>query len=177
MLGSPDPSMFRVRATPRALGPTTGSDISMGMPIPFDWEIESMWAYIARWFITEQESPGMNMVGIMSSMRFCRIVSQFVDPALGGAFRRLICAASMLDVERLPFGCQSVKEDFIESMTHAGNEVLRLLEALLEPKTLAQTSRQKLGTIFIILVGTIIAIGYVSPRTLYPVSERRNTLG
>ena len=164
--GLSDPSTFQAHATSRALGPTTGAEFMMGVALPFDWEIEAMWAYIARWFITEREPHGVSVVGIMSSVKFCGVISQFVGWPLGNAFRRLLFSTSILTLEDRPFGSHRVAEDLVRSIAYAGNQVLRMLEALLEPRALSQADPKKLGAIFIILVGTIIAVGFVTPKML-----------
>ncbi|KAI9778066.1 MAG: hypothetical protein M1839_008370, partial [Geoglossum umbratile] len=164
---TPDPSVFQAY---RSLGPTL-TGLNMGIAIPFEWEIESMSAYIARWFITDLEPLGVSVVGIMSSAKFCSVLSQFANPSLTNAFRRLICATSILTIEEQPFGYQSIEEGSIKLIAREGTLVLRSLEAMLEPKALSQASQRKLGTIFIILVGTLIAIGYVSAKMVHFTAE------
>jgi hypothetical protein len=153
------------------------SDASTCIPVPFDWDIESMWAYIAHWFITEREPPGTRIVGIMTTMKFTSVLSQYVGSFLGSAFRRLITATALLKLESFPFESQVMTEDFAKMVTRAGNQVLRALEAQLEPRALSRADQRKLGTIFIILVGTTIAIGYTSSRMLYPPVSKRTKCG
>ncbi|KAH0565863.1 hypothetical protein GP486_000741 [Trichoglossum hirsutum] len=135
------------------------ADVRMGFDIPFDWEIESMYKHFAHWLVTESESSTASVVGIMSSAKFCSTISQFVDPSLAKAFKLLIYATSVLYNEYESFEEQYSAEDLTRFTGYAGDKVVRSLEALLELNALAQSPQRKLGTMFLVLLGTIIATG------------------
>jgi hypothetical protein len=167
-----DTSILQQQSTYDTLDRIIESDVHMSFAIPFDWEIESMYKHFAHWLVTESESPVASVVGIMSSTKFCSLITQFVGPSLAKAFKLLIYATSVLYNDHESFEEQYRAEDLTNFAGYAGDNVVRSLEALLEPNTLAQSPRQKLGTVFLILLGTIIVTGYVSTKGIsYQVSK------
>src|SRR5947207_7445019 len=95
-LTSTDASVFQQQFTRDDLDSIIETDVDLGFVIPFDWQIESMYNYFATWLVTESESPTASVVGVVSSAKFCSIISQFVDLSLAKTFNLLIYSASVL---------------------------------------------------------------------------------
>ena len=56
----------------------------------------------------------------------------------------------------------------------AGQTWLRTLDKELKPQKLNTSSKEKLQALFLVLIGTVLAVGYTRPVIGYPVSNLTN---
>lgn len=105
--------------------------------------------------------PTMSKVGIMSSIRFQRILSPWIPTKLGSYFRLMMHTSSIVynhGPQRRYCGISY--DNFYALRSHAGTNVLIGLEDLLRPAELAKATLDKLKAIFLLLFGTVLAVLY-----------------
>ena len=102
-------------------------------------------------------------VGIMSSLRFTDIVTAFLHPNLTFHFRILLKTASILYCRQQNPSEEYQPYDMFRMRSYHGTLVMQLLETVLKPSALAAASLPTLQSLFLILMGTLLAVGYSSP--------------
>lgn len=126
------------------------------------WDIDSMSNDFVEWMTNDQLPPAStSRVGILTSFKFQRMVSGLLDETLSKNFRLLLETSSILyshGTQVSNSGHSAI--NFCSSRSMAGREVLQTLESALSKSFLAQCSRKSLQALFLVLLGTIIAVGY-----------------
>ena len=121
----------------------------------------------AGWMSDKHALPAStSRVGILSSAKFTELIRTIADEDLTRTFRLLVESSSVLyNYNGQPdFFWKDYDMDDLESIrSFAGTSVLRHLERVLSNITLAKTSLKEMKALFLILFGTIIAIGYSQP--------------
>lgn len=119
------------------------------------------------WMSQEHALPAStSRVGILSSAKFTQLVRTIADEELTRAFRLLVESSSVLYNYdgQLDIWWKDYHKDDLESIrSFAGTSVLRQLERVLSNTALVQTSLKEMKALFLILFGTIIAVGYSQP--------------
>ena len=138
-------------------------DVHLDFSIPFEWNIDDASKGIALWLTDDSQPPAFSIVGLLSSARFHEMLSQAVDPRLSGHFRVLIHLASLLHTTGMVAGYRNYSVDETRSVRdYAGTQVLFALDSLLKPLRLEASDKklEKMKTIFLILLGTVVAAKY-----------------
>ncbi len=121
----------------------------------------------AGWMSDKHALPAStSRVGILSSAKFVQLVRTIADEDLTRTFRLLVESSSVLyNHDGQPDVCwKDYYMDDLESIrSFAGTSVLRHLERVLSNIALAETSLKEMKALFLILFGTIIAVGYSQP--------------
>ena len=126
------------------------------------WDIDSISTSFVEWM--NDRDPSLNpisRVGVLTSYKFQNIVSDLLNKDLSRNFRLLLETASILyshDGETQLPNYSHIQLRHIQNA--AGTRVLRLLQSALSKSVLVKFSLGTLKALFLILIGTIIAIGY-----------------
>ena len=138
-------------------------DVHLDFDIPFEWNIDDASKRIALWLTDDSQTPAFSIVGLLSSARFHEMLGQAVEPHLSGHFRVLIHLASLLHATGMVAGYRNYSVDEACSVRdYAGTQVLFALDSLLKPLRLEASDKklEKKKTIFLILLGTVVAAKY-----------------
>jgi len=150
---------------------------SMPVQLGFDdhvtWEIGPFSEECARWISGPGLSdPGLgatSQVGAMSSPQFQSLIKASVGEAASNDFQSMIYAISLAHI-RTTTGMKhmytALELQRIGSM--AGERLLSFLEKRLTAQSLTSLSRSELQVLFLMIVGTILAIGHAQPVTESP---------
>ena len=142
-------------------------DVQLAFESEVLWDLDAMVSDFAGWMSQKHALPAStSRVGILSSANFTRLVRPIADEDLIRTFRLLVESSSVLynydgqlDIHWKDY-CQ---DDLKSIRPFAGTSVLRQLERILSNVALAETSLKELKALFLILFGTIIAVGYSQP--------------
>ena len=126
------------------------------------WNIDSISTSFVEWMNDGDVSlNSMSRVGLLTSYKFQAIVSDLLGEDLSRSFRLLLETSSIFyshDGETQFLGYSHTQLRCIQNA--AGTRVLRMLQSALSKSVLAQCHLGKLKALFLILIGTIIAVGY-----------------
>ncbi len=128
------------------------------------WDLDAVSSDCAKWICEEHVEPVSNSrVWMLSSLKAEDLLSNFVDPDLSKALRILVETSSILH----NWGGDATFSHYSSSdlwsiRSFAGSQALRNLGAVLTNNRLATSSKDVLKAVFLILLGTIIAVGYTS---------------
>ena len=126
------------------------------------WDLGSISSDCIDWILDERLKPESNSrVWIFSSFNAELLLSNFVDGSLSKALRVLVETSSVLhnwgvDARYSHFS----SSDLWKIRSFAGSQVLHGLEHALRIASLAKASAEALKALFLVLLGTIIAVGY-----------------
>lgn len=126
------------------------------------WDLESIVFNCADWILHERVNPEMNSrVWIFSSLKAELLLSAFVHNNLSKALRVLVKTSSILHNWGMHAECSHYSSsDLWRIRSFAGSQVLRGLKTALKNTSLAKASIDVLKALFLVLLGTIIAVGY-----------------
>lgn len=134
--------------------------------LPFEpdflWDLDAVSSDCANWICEEHVNPASNSrVWMLSSLKAEDLLSKFVNSKLSKALRVLVEMSSILHNwgDDATFSHYS-SSDLWSIRSFAGSQALRNLEAVLTNNRLAEFSKDMLKALFLILLGTIIAVGY-----------------
>jgi hypothetical protein len=132
------------------------------------WDVGSFAETCAKW-ISNPDMTGISQVGAMSSPQFQNLITPLVGDAISREFRCMVYAMSLAHTQQGATKKQqyTLLELQIMGLT-AGEQFLPFLERQLSPQSLANRSRYELQVIFLMIVGTILAIGYARPTVESP---------
>lgn len=114
------------------------------------------------------EPASTSRVGILSSSKLEHLLDNLVDKGLRRAFKLLIESSSVLynhDGDTDFYWKSYSLADLANIRSIAGTLVLQHLERALKNLALAKYSLRELKALFLIVFGTIIAVGYSKPVT------------
>jgi hypothetical protein len=141
------------------------------------WEIDSFNNDIFMW-LNSSEAASTSKVGAMSSSQFQDMIKSLVSDDVSTSFRLMLYAISLANTQ------QSSDHEYQLSVANlqkvgalAGKHCLRFLDNTLTAASLAKIFKQRNGkealqALFLLAVGTILAIGYAQPITESPVFPR-----
>lgn len=128
----------------------------------FLWDLGAVSSDCAKWICEEHVSPAStSRVCMLSSLKAADLLSKFVDPGLSKALRVVVETSSILHNwgDDATFSRYS-SSDLWSIRSFAGSQALRNLEAVLMNNRLAKSSKDVLKAVFLVLLGTVIAVGY-----------------
>jgi len=127
------------------------------------WEISAFTAECARW-IADPDLTNISQVGAMSSPQFQSMIKSSVGEAISNDFQSMIYAISLAHTQ------QETGEKHMYTTLElqrigslAGERLLCFLEKMLTAQSLGKLSRNDLQVLFLMTVGTLLAIGYARP--------------
>ena len=142
-------------------------DVDLAFESEVLWDLDAMVSEFAGWMSQKHAVPAStSRVGILSSPKFTSLLRPIANEDLIRTFRLLVESSSVLYnyQGQLDIFWNDYCEDDLESIhCFAGTSVLRQLERTLSNVALAETSLREMKALFLILFGTIIAVGYSRP--------------
>ena len=141
------------------------------------WEIDSFSNEVLTW-LNSRELGSTSKVGVMSSPQFQDLIQPLVGNSISTSFRLMIYAISLARTQQsLDHEYQLSIADLQNIGGFAGKRCLRFLDNTLTASSLARIFRDRnakkiLQTLFLLIFGTILAIGYAQPITESPVFPR-----
>lgn len=133
------------------------------------WDINSLVRVVFDW-ISNSEDSDISMVGVFSSHHFLQLVGSLLDSTLALNFRRLIYSTSLAHVywSGLHHDHSLTLQDLHHVSYLAGCDLIDTLDIFLSPQSLAESYIQRIQALFLLVFGTILAIGYSSRLTDSP---------
>jgi hypothetical protein len=125
------------------------------------WDIEDLSRGWAHRMINNTNVPQTSAVGVMSSIQLQHLLNKWIPDVVCAQFRLLVYTSSLmynLGRKESSFGC--TWSELRMTQSQAGNALIQNLEKLLRPCDLAKAYPEKLRVLFLILFGTILAVGY-----------------
>jgi hypothetical protein len=148
-----------------ALGSTT---VQLNFAAQIIWEISAFTEQSARW-IGDPEMTDISQVGAMSSPQFQELIKPFLGDKISRDFQCMVYAISLAHNQQNSIhGHQYTFAELQKIGSLAGESCLRFLEKKLTPQSLANLSRNELQALFLMVVGTILAVGYAQPVGEFP---------
>ncbi|KAE9365634.1 hypothetical protein N431DRAFT_286554, partial [Stipitochalara longipes BDJ] len=134
------------------------------------WEIGAFTEECARW-ISGPDLTNISLVGAMSSFRFQALIKSSLGEAVSNNFQSMINAISLVHTQRR-MRKKYMRPRILLALRKigslAGERVLCFLEKSLTAQSLGSLSRNEIQVLFLMIVGTILAIGYSQPITESP---------
>ena len=133
------------------------------------WDLGSLSSGIVDWLKGSQELE-TSKVGTLSSPNFAELIRAFVGPRFSSDFRQMMYATSLANNQR---NYQWHDEIGFQELQHigalAGNNILAELDRGLCPQKLTRYSKHELESLFLVIFGTILAVGYAYPTGTTPI--------
>lgn len=125
------------------------------------WDIDALSIDFATWMAVDNVSPAAtSRVGILSSVECQGLLLKYLHEDLCTSFRLLIKASSLLYNHKDHPHPHYDHEQLNLIRSSAGARLLVSLETALKNTALAKASKEKLMSLFLVLLGAIIAITY-----------------
>lgn len=108
--------------------------------------------------------PNTSAIGILSSFRLKQLLEEWLGTDMASTLR-LFCETSSVLYSH-GFGTDPtdhIAKQIRNVQNLAGSKVLELLEVALSKNNLSKSSPQTLKALFLVLFGTILAVGYSKP--------------
>ena len=116
-----------------------------------------------EWLNSPQPST-TSKVGILSSPLFLDLLKSSTELDSRLNFQRMIYAASLAYNQSTAPGNHTLCVSELHQISSiAGQDILRLLDQKLRPDSLRSSTSETLQSLFLLLFGTILAVGYVRP--------------
>lgn len=139
-------------------------DVELRFESYVTWDIDTLALDFATWVSQDSTVPATtSRAGIMSSLRFERLIVSAAAPDLGKDLRLIVEISTF-------FHCNGAQAsyagysamDLWSIRALAGSNLLRSLETALSNTKLAKASDRELKALFLILFGAVIAVGYTT---------------
>lgn len=141
------------------------------MTLAFDsgvwWDLDGLAFESAHWMSCQRAGPASpSRLGILSTSRLELLLDNLVDRSLTRAYKLLVESSSVLcnyegdtDMHWKSYTTTAL----LGLRSYAGTLVLQHLEGILSRSNLAMASLRELKALFLILFGTVVAVGYWKP--------------
>ncbi|PQE25322.1 zn 2cys6 transcription factor protein [Rutstroemia sp. NJR-2017a BBW] len=142
--------------------------ITLGFASSVDWNLDSLANDVVQWLNNLSESQ-TSKVGILSSPTFLNIVNScgFGDAGFGAAFQKVIYTETLIYTNGHGWSRSILTGLTLEDLKMigalSGQKWLELLEKQLKPHILASRTKEQLQLLFLLVFGTILAVGYTGP--------------
>ena len=132
-----------------------------------DWNLHAIASKCADWICEEAADPNSNnCIWMLSFVKIESLLSGTLNRDLCKAFRVMVATSSIIYIwgDNASFDHYNSSDLWI-IRSSAGSQVLRKLNTVLNTGKIAKASIDELKTIFLVLFGTVIAVGYTGPGT------------
>lgn len=136
------------------------SDITLDFASQITWDLEFLVNDVIDW-LNDSSFSSTSKVGTLSSPQFLELVKPSVDENISTDYQRMIYAVSL--AYATPDGHPLDISKLLQVGSLAGHKFLKFLDKKLEAQSLNNCSRVDLQTLFLLVIGTIIAICYTEP--------------
>lgn len=157
--------VLKVQANIRAL-----ETLAAGLHRDGQTDLETQCNKILKWLLeNENQDQNTSIVSFLGSDAFYDAARESVDAELLRDFRRLILSTSLLHTSWGSLCPPELSKESLHEISHtSGSALLQRLERLLSPQQIADCSMNSTRVIFLVLVGTILAVSYSSQSTTSP---------
>ena len=146
----------------RIIPSTVGRDIVTDFDDNIEWTVHTLCSELALWMFDDDAIPGpTSLVGLLSSSAFERLILETKCGAISTPLRLFLELSSVLycsNGQSSYAGCSPC--ELWEFQASMGSKVLRSLDAALGAPTLMASSLDDLKALFLVVLATIIAVGY-----------------
>ncbi|KAF4635574.1 hypothetical protein G7Y89_g2527 [Cudoniella acicularis] len=163
----PHPSMSdRMREKTESL---SAENITLDFASNVIWDLRALTEDIVSWLNTAMKPDKTSKVGILSSPQFLKLVESSLEQNPRMNFQRMIYAISLAYTQpAAPDKHAYGALDLYRVGSIAGHEFLKDLDRRLRPEALKRCDENVLQALFLLLVGTILAVGYTEFRGELP---------
>lgn len=129
------------------------------------WDIAALTEDTVQWLNSPLDSE-VSKVGILSSPEFLKLIEPFLGWSERLDFQRMIYATTLAYSQPdAPDKHTLNPHELYQIGAITGHNVLKLLDEKLRPQSLKDRSQQDLLTLFLLVFGTILAVGYTESDT------------
>jgi hypothetical protein len=137
--------------------------ITLSFGSQITWDLPTLVLEIVDWLNYPQRSE-TSKVGTLSSPEFLDLLEPYVDPEIGVSFQRMLYAESLAYVQQTADKKHTLSIPELQEIgALAGHNILSFLDHKLRSDSLRACSKENLEATFLLLVGTILAVGYTCP--------------
>jgi hypothetical protein len=136
------------------------SKITLDFASQITWDLEILVNNIVDW-LNDSSLSNTSKVGTLSSPQFLELVKPSVDENISTDFQRMIYAVSLAYTQHTAHWKHLLSiSELLQVGSLAGHEFLKILDRKLDAQFLNDCSRADHQTLFLLVTGTILAIGY-----------------
>ena len=127
------------------------------------WDLEVLVNDVVDW-LNDLSVSYTSKVGTLSSHHFLELVKPSVGETISTDFQQMIYAVSLAYTQPTASGKDPLSiSELLQVGSLAGHKFLKSLDKKLEAQSLNDCSRADLQALFLLVIGTILAIGYTEP--------------
>jgi len=127
------------------------------------WDLEVLVDDVVDW-LNDLSISYTSKVGTLSSHQFLELVKPSVGENISTDFQQMIYAVSLAYTQPTASGKHPLSiSELLQVGSLAGYKFLKSLDKKLEAQSLNDCSRADLQALFLLVTGTILAIGYTEP--------------
>lgn len=133
--------------------------------LAFDWTLDSLSQHMTAWLVNPAKST-TSKVGILCSAGFQELIQAHVGLDMSHSFQQMLLACTTTyNQDKSEESFRFSEEELQQITAVAGECVLGSLEKLLTTTELRKRSNslEYLQALFLILLGTVLAVGYMQP--------------
>lgn len=163
---TPGHDVLKVQANIRAL-----ETLTAGLHRDSQASLEETCNRVIKWLLdNDNQDQNSSIVSFLASDAFYDAARETVDAEMLREFRRLVLSTSLLHTSWGSGLCppELGKESLHEISHTSGSALLQRLERLLSPQQIADCGMDSTRVIFLVLVGTLLAVSYSSQSTTSP---------
>jgi hypothetical protein len=130
------------------------------------WDLTALVNDIVDW-LNNSEAAKTSKAGTLSSPQFFDLVQPVVEDDMRMNFQRMIYGISLAYTQLTGADREHLHiRDLLQTGSIAGHSLLKALDEKLKPQSLKRCSRDGLQALFLLVFGTILAVGYTQCREL-----------
>ncbi|CZR64042.1 uncharacterized protein PAC_13939 [Phialocephala subalpina] len=138
----------------------TLSNISLDFANQVTWDVAVLVDDTVDW-LKDPRISETSKVGTFSSPQFLDLVTSSLGKSVGIKFQRMLYAISLAYTQ--PTLHPLTLPEIYEVGCIAGHDFLTILDERLKPQSLKECSEAELRALFLVVFGTILAVGYTQP--------------
>lgn len=143
----------------------TSASITLDFPSHITWDLRAMVGDVVDW-LNDRMVSATSKVGTLSSPQFLELTSPSVDDNTRTNFQLMIYAISIAYTQIDAANTHPLSNSELNQIgSLAGHGLLAFLDEKLKPRSLKHCSEADLHALFLLIIGTILAVGYIEPDT------------
>lgn len=147
------------------------TEITLSFASEVTWCLDTLVDDIVHWLSTSETST-TSKIGIFSSPQFHALIGTFLNEKTIARFQNMVYAKSLAYTQ---FTTGEENHQEIQELGQigavSGHDFLEFLDGCLIPDAFKSFSKTDLQSLFLLLVGTILAVGYSGPFEGDPVGD------
>lgn len=148
------------------------TQISLWFTTEIQWDLVVLVDDVMKW-LNDHQMSNTSKVGMLSSPQFLELAKAFVEEETIKNFQQMLYAQSLAYTQpTAPDKHQLSVLELQQIAAIAGHNCLNFLDARLNPQSLspssAHSSKDHYRVLFLLIIATILAVGYASPTATHP---------